>query len=246
MSEELARPEALAAAIELGQLRLFYHPIVVVDNSAIIGHEVLIRWQHPEHGLLAPVDFLPAINNDDHLSRLLGAWVLRQACSVEMQRSEQLLLSVNIAPRHLAESDFADHVISVLQATGLPADRLVLELTAASILEPGPDVVTSCTRLSDLGVTLALDDFGSAEGQLSADSLDVLPLGILKIDRSVTAGIGADAEAERLIMRTLEFASSTDLRTIAEGVESHDQQRFLQTYEATYAQGYLYGRPRPR
>jgi len=244
MAQELARPTALAAAIELDQLRLFYHPIVDLAGTTVVGHEVLIRWQHPDYGLLAPPDFLPAIDSDDALSRTLGAWVLQQSCAAAMQRSDQLHVSVNISPRHLAEPGFADHVTQILRVTGFSPTRLILELTEASLLDPSQLIVDTGTALSELGVTLALDDFGI--GRIDPARLDRLPLGILKIDRSVTAGIGVNPEAERTILSTIDLAAATDRRTIAEGVESHDQARFLRDHEVTYAQGYLYGRPQPR
>ncbi len=242
--EDLAQPSTLAAAIELDQLRLFYHPIVHLAGTTVVGHEALIRWQHPQYGLLSPADFLPAINGDEMLSRVLGAWVLRQSCAAAMERGEQLHVSVNIAPRHLDETGFADHVTQILRVTGFSPTRLILELTEESVLTPDPTVVATCMALTELGVTLALDDFGV--GRVTRDNLDRLPLEIFKIDRSITAGIGVDPVAEEAIRDTIELAAATGRRTIAVGVESHDQARFLRDHEATYAQGYLYGRPQPR
>jgi EAL domain-containing protein (putative c-di-GMP-specific phosphodiesterase class I) len=242
--DELTQPATLAAAIELDQLRLFYHPIVHLAGTTVVGHEVLIRWQHPQYGLLAPSDFLPAIDNDPVLSRVLGAWVLRQSCAAAMQRGEQLHVSVNISPHHLDEPSFADHVTQILRVTGFSPTRLILELTEASIVGPTPTVLTNCMALTDLGVSLALDDF--VAGRVDGDTLDALPLEILKLDRAVIAGIGVDPEADQLVLETLDLAASTGRRTIAVGVESHEQARFLRDHEATFAQGYLYGRPQPR
>jgi EAL domain-containing protein (putative c-di-GMP-specific phosphodiesterase class I) len=244
MAEDLARPQALAAAIELDQLRLFYHPIVDLTGTSVVGHEVLIRWQHPDYGLLAPADFLPSIDSDDTLSRTLGTWVLRQSCAAAMQRGEQLLLAVNISPRHLTEPGFAGHVTQILRVSGFAPNRLILELTEASTARPSPETVEACFALTELGVTLALDDFGIAP--IAPERLDVLPLGILKIDRSVIGGIGTDPAAELTIRRTIELAADSGRRTIAVGVESHDQARFLRAHEVNFAEGYLYGRPQPR
>lgn len=244
IADELAQPATLAAAIELDQLRLFYHPIVHLAGSTVVGHEVLIRWQHPHHGLLGPADFLPAINRDEVLSRVLGTWVLRQSCAAAMERGEELHVSVNIAARHLNEPAFADHLTQILRVTGFPPTRLILEVTEDSVISPDPAVVATCVQLTELGVTLALDDFGV--GRVAAADLDNLPLQILKIDRTVTAGIGVDPIAEASIRDAIKLAAATGRRTIAVGVESHDQAQFLRDHEATYAQGYLYGRPQPR
>jgi EAL domain-containing protein (putative c-di-GMP-specific phosphodiesterase class I) len=244
VASEVDRPGSLAAAIELDQLRLFYHPIVHLAGTDVVGHEVLIRWQHPSYGLLAPADFLPSIDNDEMHSRVLGGWVLRQSCAAAMERGEQLHVSVNISALHLAEPSFADHVTQILRATGFAPSRLILELTESSVLTADQSVVDTCFALTDIGVTLALDDFGA--GAITRDHLDVLPLEILKIDRSIVAGIGSDPAAEAIVSDVIALAADTGRRTIAVGVESHDQARFLRLHEATYAQGYLYGRPQPR
>ncbi len=245
VAAELSRPGSLAAAIELDQLRLFYHPIVHLAGTDVVGHEVLIRWQHPNFGLLAPADFLPSIDNDEMHSRVLGGWVLRQSCAAAMERGEQLHVSVNISAMHLAEPSFADHVTQILRATGFPPSRLILEITESSVLNADQTVVDTCFALTDIGVTLALDDFGA--GVITRDHLDVLPLEVLKIDRSIVAGIGgSNPGAEGIVRDVIALATETGRRTIAVGVESHDQARFLQQHEVTYAQGYLYGRPQPR
>jgi diguanylate cyclase len=244
MAEELARPEALAAAIELDQLRLFYHPIVDLAGTTVVGHEVLIRWQHPAFGLLAPADFLPAIDSNTVLSRTLGAWVLRQSCAAAMQRGEQLHVSVNISPRHLSEPGLADHVNQILRVTGFPPNRLILELAEATMTQSADEVASNCTALADFGITLALDDLGI--NPIDADRIDALPLGILKIDRTVVAGVGSDPLAEQTVATIVDLAAERGRRTIAVGVESHHQARFLREHDVTFAQGYLYGRPQPR
>ena len=245
MAEELARPDALAAAIELDQLRLFYHPIVDLAGTSVVGHEVLIRWQHPEYGLLGPSDFLPAIDQDDVLSRVLGAWVLRQSCAAAMQRGEQLHVSVNISPLHLAEPGFGEHVTQILRVTGFSPTRLILELAEASIVPSRARLWSrTCAALDELGITLAVDDLAS--GAVDPACLDAAAIGILKIDRSVVAGIRSDPVAEEAIRGIVELAAASGRRTIGVGVESHDQARFLRDREVTFAQGYLYGRPQPR
>ncbi len=243
LEADLRQPGTLDAAIRQEQLRLFYHPIVHLADAAVFGHEVLIRWQHPEHGLLSPAEFLPHIEAEATLSRDLGTWVLQQACGSAMKRGDNLYLGVNISPLHLAMPDFADQLLGILHATGFSAASLIIDITEASVRQADARVVNTCRALTDAGVALALDDFGI--GQHSDAFLDTLPLGILKIDRTVITGIGTSTADEQLIVNILELAKRTDRRTIAEGVETHEQAHFLSDHGATYAQGYLYGRPKP-
>jgi EAL domain-containing protein (putative c-di-GMP-specific phosphodiesterase class I) len=244
VAEEIASPRAFDAAIKQDQLRLFYHPIVHLAGTSVIGHEVLIRWQHPERGLLSPSEFLPHIDANAGRSRELGTWILQQACEAAMQRGDQLHLSVNISPLHFSAPNFADHVTQILHVSGFSPARLILELTEASIRDADEAVVKTAKTLADVGITLALDDYGIGNENLAR--LDAIPIGMLKIDRTVTAGIGTDPEAEAFIVSTLELAAATGRRTITEGVENNEQARYLREHDATYAQGFLYGRPKPR
>jgi EAL domain-containing protein (putative c-di-GMP-specific phosphodiesterase class I) len=242
--EDLAKSDALDVAIEQDQLRLFYHPIVHLAGTSVVGHEVLIRWQHPVHGLLGPSEFLPAIDADPVSSRKLGAWVLHQSCVAAMERNEQLHVSVNISPNHLTEAGFAGHVIQTLRSTGFAPSMLILELVQESVVNPSPAFIDTCAELIDVGVTLALDDYGSTP--IPDVDLDSLPLEMLKIDPRIIAGIGTDPASEELVLAAIKLAAATGRRTIAEGVETHTQAHFLRENEATFAQGYLYGRPHPR
>jgi EAL domain-containing protein (putative c-di-GMP-specific phosphodiesterase class I) len=243
LAEYLATPGSIETAIKQDQFRLFYHPIVLLAGTTVIGHEVLIRWQQPEYGLLSPGQFLPYIDRDPSLSHDLGTWVLQQACSAAVQHGDQLHLSVNISPHHLAEVGFADHLTQILRVTGFSPTSLILEITESAVRYADDAVVETCRALTDVGVTFALDDFGL--NLTNVEHLDRLPLGMLKIDRSVTAGIGTKVEAERFILRAVELAGGLGLRTVAEGVETHEQAHFLRQHDVTFAQGYLYGRPKP-
>jgi EAL domain-containing protein (putative c-di-GMP-specific phosphodiesterase class I) len=234
----------LHTAIKQDQLRLFYHPIVHLAGSSVVGHEVLIRWQHPEHGLLGPSDFLPYIESDAGLSRDLGLWVLRQACGSAAQQNDELYVSVNVSPLHLTQAGFADSVVQTLHMTGFSPARLILEITERAAATSDESTVAACYELTELGVTIALDDFGT--GSVDPQFLDRLPIGMLKIDRSVTAGIETHDEAAALVIRALQLGKSSNRQTVAEGVENHAQANFLREHGATYAQGYLFGRPRPR
>ena len=243
-AEALGRPQELRRAIEQGQLRLFYQPMVHLAGNTLFGSEVLIRWQHPHLGLLDPADFLALTDSDPDLSRDLGLWVFEQACGSAMDRPELLTVSVNAFALHFAAPDFAEQVMQVLHVTGFSPSSLVVEVTEASIAVADATMLETCAALVGAGATLALDDYGV--GERDPALFTRLPVGIVKLDRSVIAGIGRSSEDEQFIASTLQAAAAANQCTIAVGVETHDQDRFLREHGATSAQGYLYGRPRPR
>jgi EAL domain-containing protein (putative c-di-GMP-specific phosphodiesterase class I) len=247
LAEILSRPDALRFAIAQDQLRLFYHPIVHLAGGTVLGHEVLIRWQHPELGLLSPADFLPYIEEDAARSTELGSWVLHQACGLATQRADQLYLSVNISSRHLAAPGFVEHLTQILRTTRFSPASLILEITPVTLghtTETAPTIATVASildSLTELGIALALDDLSLTRPAPP----DMSPFGIVKIARGVVAEIGTSDAAEQFIIDTLERCSAAGLRTVAVGVEAQSQATFLREYGATYAQGYLYGRPKP-
>lgn len=246
LAEILSRPDALPFAIAHDQLRLFYHPIVHLAGGTVLGHEVLIRWQHPALGLLSPADFLPYIEEDTARSTELGNWILHQACGLATQRADQLYLSVNISPRHLAAPGFVEHLRQILHTTRFSPASLILEITLAHATETesAPTIAPAAATLdslTELGITLALDDLSPP----SPAPQDMSPFGIVKIARSVIAEIGTSDAAEQFVIDTLERCAGAGLRTVAVGVEAQSQAIFLRDHGATYAQGYLYGRPKP-
>jgi PAS domain S-box-containing protein/diguanylate cyclase (GGDEF)-like protein len=234
----------LHAALSTNELELYYQPVVDLGTDRVIGHEALIRWNHPTLGRLNPAQFLPYVEEHDLIGDL-GLWVLQRACSATAGDADDgLYVGVNIAANHLAEPDFADQVLDVIAQTGFSPQRLVIEITETSVLHANTTVITTCQRLAAAGIRLALDDFGT--GQSSLASLHVLPLHILKIDRSFTAGISTDRSRERLIVGLLQLARAMNLNVIVEGVETKAQEEFLKRHHAAFGQGYLYGQPRPR
>jgi diguanylate cyclase (GGDEF)-like protein/PAS domain S-box-containing protein len=233
----------LRNALGHGQLELYYQPVIALSDAATIGHEALLRWRHPTRGLLSPDSFLPLLE-ETVLLHEVGAWVLSRACADAAARRDKLEIAVNVSPNQLAHPDYVDLVANALAVTGLDPRRLVLEITETSILNASTMALNCSAALTGLGITLALDDFGTGKSSLS--SLQRMPIGVLKIDRSFTSQIGTSRSTERLITGMIRLAESTELKTTAEGVETPEQAAFLQQQGCLYAQGYLYGRPSPR
>ena len=232
----------LRDALHRDQLRMYYQPVVSLRTGEGVGHEALLRWCHPTRGPLSPDSFLPVLEQTV-LVHEVGAWVLRTACRETAARPGRPDIAVNVSPSQLEHPGFVDLVTDTLAATGLEPDRLVLEITESSILQASTQSLNCSAALTDLGVVLALDDFGTGNSSLS--SLQRMPIGVVKIDRSFTAQIGRDLATERLITGIIRLAESTKLRTVGEGVETPEQAAFLRREGCIFGQGYLYGRPEP-
>jgi EAL domain-containing protein (putative c-di-GMP-specific phosphodiesterase class I) len=238
----------LRRAVERGQFELYYQPILSLaagGTGGILGFEALVRWRHPERGLMLPEEFI-AVAEETGMILPLGVEVLRRACR-QMQlwtgRSPEapLVVSVNISGRQLAEGDFPERVAEVLRETGLPPRRLKLEITESAIIENAEAAAGQLHRLRDLGVGIWLDDFGS--GHASFAHLHRFPIETLKIDRSFVAGL-EEADGSREITRTIVLlAHSLGMSAIAEGVERPEQQDRLRDLRCDAVQGYLLGHP---
>lgn len=239
----------LRHAIERGELFNVYQPVVgllaggKVDRAA--GVEALVRWHHPQRGVVGPVEFI-GIAEDCGLIGALGQKVLEVACADFMSWQRRLgaraprLLAVNLSRAQLSEEDFCGKVAAVLAATGMDADRLQLEITE-SLAAQGQDMQQQLLRLKALGVKLALDDFGTGYSSLS--SLHLLPVDTVKIDRSFVTLAGSSRHHEVLIEATVKVARSLGMNTVAEGVETEQQASVVCAQGCDKGQGYLYSRP---
>jgi diguanylate cyclase (GGDEF)-like protein len=236
----------LSVALQSNQLRLFYQPIVDRERK-VVGFEALIRWQHPEHGLITPVQFVQ-IAERCGLIVPMGDWVLRAACqqlarfvgSAEMGEKS---IAVNLSARQLAHPDFVANVKLILQSTGAPAERLKLEITESMLLSDIGKTIEKLHELSDLGIRLSLDDFGTGYSSLSY--LKKLPLSQLKIDQSFIRDLLNDPVDAAIVRTILQLAKSLGMSVIAEGVEIEGQQKVLSTMGCKLFQGYLFGKPAP-
>jgi diguanylate cyclase (GGDEF)-like protein len=237
---------ALREAIERGQFELHYQPQLELASGRLRGVEALIRWQHPQLGLVSPDSFIP-LAEETGLIGPLGEWVLRTA-GRQLQRwraagHTTLVMGVNLSARQVKPGALPRLVQQVLDECQLPAPCLELEITETALLHNAEPVRTTLEALKGLGVALALDDFGTGYSSLS--HLRRLPIDTIKIDKSFTAEIGTSADTTTIIRAIVALARSLGVETVAEGVETAAQLRFLSTLGCHHAQGYHLGRPVP-
>jgi len=233
----------LRRALERDELRVFYQPIVELTTGTITAFEALVRWQHPERGLLAPDQFVE-IAEETGLIVPLGDWVLRRACRQAHAWRERfpgapsLAVCVNLSARQISDRDVVDRVRQALADSQLEAGRLVLEITESAIMENADAAVAKITALSELGVGLNLDDFGTGYSSLSY--LHRFPIDAIKIDRSFVARMMLSDEARVIVRSILNLADSLRLSVIAEGVETEEQAKLLLGLGCAQAQGHFF------
>jgi diguanylate cyclase (GGDEF)-like protein len=233
---------ALHRALERDELRLYFQPIVLAENHAVVAHEALLRWIRPS-GIVSPLDFIPLAETSG-LIMPIGRWVLRQAVDAVKERRLRRV-SVNVSALEIRQPDFVEHLKWVLGESGVEPQRVLLELTESSMLEPRFAAVLK--EINALGVRTALDDFGNGYSSLTA--LTGLAVQAVKIDRSFTAPIGERTpEGQRaleVVRGIVTIATALGLPTVAEGIETSEQADLLTKAGCTYLQGYLFGRPEP-
>lgn len=240
--ERLDIEHALRAALRHEDLRLHFQPIVEVSSGRPVGQEALVRWQHPDRGLLSPAWFLP-VAEDTGLIEDLGRWVLLAAARTAAAAPHSGYIAVNVSPSQVMRAGLLADVESVLERTRLPANRLVVELTESVMLGAAPAGRKELHQLDELGVRLVVDDFGTGFSALSY--LRDLPVSGIKVDRSFTSGLGTDAQCDRIVEALTGLAHGLGVDLVAEGVETELQRNQLTRIGCVYAQGYLFGRPAP-
>ena len=236
----------LRRALERDELFLVYQPQIDAASGQVAGVEALVRWRHPDEGLIPPDRFIP-VAEDCGLIEPLGAWVLHQACR-QLQDWTQLgetdlMMAINISPMQFRKSGFIDTVRHALSASGVDPARVELEITETLLMQPLKDLDNRLRELADMGLTFALDDFGT--GYSSLGYLKRLPISRIKLDKSFVADLPGDVEDEAITRATLSMAKDLGLRCVAEGVETEAQQRFLTQRGCDALQGYLFARPMP-
>jgi len=235
---------ALRRALDRGELRLVFQPRMALSPPRITGVEALLRWSSPEHGDIAPSDFIP-IAEENGMILEIGEWVLREACMM-LQRWRQhglqdMAVSVNVSVLQLLRGDFTDVVARVLEDVGIPAHLLELELTESVLMANAEQSAAQLHAFRALGVSLAIDDFGT--GYSSLAYLKRLPITTLKIDKAFIDGLPHDAEDSAITPTIVAMGHSLGLRVVAEGVETRAQMRFLAERGCDEIQGFWISPP---
>jgi diguanylate cyclase (GGDEF)-like protein/PAS domain S-box-containing protein len=244
--ERLELERQLRHAQERGELQLYYQPQVEAGSMRIVGVEALLRWQHPELGLVAPSEFIP-LAEETGLIIPIGEWVLRTACAQGMAwHATGLTVSVgvNLSARQFAQPRLFETIRTILEQTGLPPHLLDLELTESAVMQQGGETIAILQRLRQLGVSLSLDDFGTGYSSLSY--LKHFPIDTLKIDRAFVKDITGKTGDGTLAAAIIAMAHSLSMKVIGEGVESAEQLAFLQARQCQVIQGFYFSRPLPR
>jgi diguanylate cyclase (GGDEF)-like protein len=235
----------LRRALEQGELVVHYQPLIDISARAVVGAEALLRWQHPERGLVPPLEFIPVAEQSGQIKEI-GAFVLERACrdgAAWAAAGHPLRISVNVAVAQLKGGDFARQVADVLTETGLPSHLLCLEITESSLMRSDQRRTEGLAALRDLGVHLAIDDFGT--GYSSLAYLHSLPVDELKIDRSFVNRLGSDSRDRHLVQAIIGMGTALGLTVVAEGVETEEQLAYLGERGCDVAQGFLFSPPQP-
>lgn len=245
-SKQFALETSLRHAIDNEEFVLHYHPRLAVDSLIITGVEALVRWQHPQLGLLSPGEFIP-LAEDNGLILPIGEWVLRTACRQNREWQDRgfapMRVGVNVSARQFQQQPLADIIFQILEETGLAPEYLDLELTESSIITNAQAAIDVLTRLKAMGVTISIDDFGTGFSSLSY--LKRLPIDALKIDQSFVRDVTTDPDDAALVMAIVTLAHNLRLQVVAEGVETEEQLRFLHLLRCDEVQGYLFSKPLP-
>lgn len=244
----LETENALHRAIDRGEFRLFYQPVMSIADGSCTGVEALVRWQYPNRGLVAPHEFIQ-LAEETGLVIPLGGWVLSEACRqaarwhAERLDNDPFQVAVNLSARQLAHPDLVDSVDRALKATGADPSWLCLEITESVLMDDVDATIGAVKRLKGLGVDLAIDDFGT--GYSSLGYLKRFPVDLVKVDRSFVDGLGSDPEDSAIVAAVVSLGHALGLRVVAEGVETEQQLSELVALECDLAQGYFFAPPQP-
>jgi len=227
----------LRQAISDGSLEIYYQPVINIEDGKISSCEALLRWRHPERGMISPAEFIP-IAEDSGLINQLGLWVLNTACAEAVTWPDHVRVAVNVSPVQFRSSSLALHVAAALAACDLPASRLELEITEAVLIRDDEAALDMLHQLRRLGVRIALDDFGTGYSSLSY--LQRFPFDKIKIDRSFIRDIAGPGASSSIVQAVVNIAAASDMMTTAEGVETEQQKNLLHILGCTEMQGYLF------
>jgi diguanylate cyclase (GGDEF)-like protein/PAS domain S-box-containing protein len=244
--ERMHTEHFLHRALERRELMLHYQPVVEIESTRTVGVEALIRWQHPDQGLIAPYRFIP-VAEESGLIIPIGAWVIEEACQ-QLRDWQQVgrtgptgSVDVNLSARQIDHPEIVETVEGILAATGLPPENLTLEITESALMKDAAAALEVLRALKGIGVSLAIDDFGTGYSSLSY--LQRFPLDILKVDKSFVDELGDNAEGEAIVLAVINLAHALGLQVVAEGVETERQLEILHDLHCDFAQGFLFSKP---
>ena len=232
----------LRDALTNGEFELHYHPIVEIKTREIASIEALIRWRHPQRGMIAPGEFI-ALAEETGLINPIGQWVLHKACSDAVTWPSHIKVSVNLSPVQFRKINPIEVFCAALTNSGLPPERLELEITESVLMQGNAENVETLHQLRSLGIAIVLDDFGT--GYASLSYLRMFPFDKIKIDRSFVNELSKSAGCASIVAAVAGLGRSLHVGTVAEGIETEDQLALVRTAGCTYAQGFLFGRPCP-
>ncbi|MGF2034369.1 MAG: EAL domain-containing protein [Nostoc sp. CmiVER01] len=236
----------LRRAIERHEFQLYYQPIVSLANGKLSGFEALLRWNHPERGLISPTDFIPLVEESGLIVEV-GYWALHEACrqmrswQVSHQTNSLEKISVNLSVKQFSQPDLIEQIGEILDSTGLDAGSLMLEITESAIMENGHEANAALSELRKMGIKLSIDDFGTGYSSLSR--IHNFPISVLKIDRSFVSPIDANGKNLEIIEIIITLAHKLGMDVTAEGVETKEQLAFLRKLNCECGQGYFFSRP---
>jgi EAL domain-containing protein (putative c-di-GMP-specific phosphodiesterase class I) len=235
----------LRQAVERHEFQVHYQPIVALDTGQLIGWEALVRWQHPQRGMISPARFIPAAE-ETGLIVPLGQWVLETACRqartwVDLIGSEALTISVNLSARQFQDPALIQTIAQAVERTRIPPHCLKLEITESAVMHDADAAEHTLRELRRLGIQLAIDDFGT--GYSSLAYLKRFQVDTLKIDKSFVDDIGHDAQDTAIVRSVVALAKTLELSVTAEGIETPTQRAQLRLLGCDFGQGYLFGRP---
>ncbi|WP_292209911.1 bifunctional diguanylate cyclase/phosphodiesterase, partial [Mesorhizobium sp.] len=232
----------LHSAFERGDFDLHYQPQLDLPTGRIVGYEALIRWQHPERGMIPPMEFIQ-IAEETGMINPIGEWVLRKACSDARHLPDDCFVAVNISPVQFMTKDFVGLVRDTMRTTGIKPSRLELEVTETAMMQDRDRAAAILKELAEMGISVAVDDFGTGYSNLSY--LIDFSFGKLKIDRSFISRIDTDASSGAVVSTIVGLSRALGVSIIAEGVETESQATLLRAAGCEVVQGYLFGRPAP-
>ncbi|MEZ5977745.1 MAG: GGDEF domain-containing phosphodiesterase [Planctomycetota bacterium] len=244
--QQISMERALERALEEEQFEVFYQPKVQISDEKIVGMEALVRWRHPELGLISPAQFVP-VAEETGLIVDIGRWVLERSCRDAKKWTDDgltpVVMAVNLSPRQFRDPSLFKDVLATVERTGLPADQLELELTESMLMENADEAVKMLRALKQHGIKISIDDFGTGYSSLSY--LKRFPIDALKIDRSFINEVNTNPDDASIATSIILMGRSLRLKVIAEGVETRNQLSFLRVMQCDQVQGYLFSPPVP-